>query len=319
MKHNFDFYGNRKIAYIVSLGIIAIGIVFALVNGGLNLDIQFEGGTLLEIPMSEDNFVAGDVENHVMSLLGKFVTAQKQTLYVPDEGGGGDVMALHLVIKASKSETMTSDQIGELQESLNELYGIKEGQNVSVRTVEPYIGASMLRRGLLAVAIASSLILLYVWVRFSVMSGLSAAVCATVALLHNALVMLAFFAVFRMPLNDSFIAALLTIIGYSINDTIVVYDRIRENSKGAKKPQYGDLVNMSLNQTLTRSLNTTLTTLFSVVTVLIFAQIYKINSLRDFCLPLTIGLVAGVFATRFIACTAWATWQIGKQRRQIAG
>ena len=317
MNLNFDFYSKRKIAYLVSLGIIVIGIAFGIVNGGLNLDIQFEGGTLLEIPMKEDNFSTNDIESLVMSTLGKFVTAQKQTLYAPEEGGG-DGMSLHLIVKASKSETMTNDEISAFEESLNELYGIREGQNASVRTVEPYIGASMLRRGLLAIAIASALILLYVWVRFSVMSGLSAAVCATAALMHNVLIVLAFFAVFRLPLNDSFIAALLTIIGYSINDTIVVYDRIRENSKGTKRPPYTELVNKSLNQTLTRSLNTTLTTLFAVVTVLVFSYIYNISSLRDFCMPLTVGLLAGVYATRFIASTTWASWQIGKQKRQIA-
>ena len=315
MDYHFDFFSKRLYFFGLSALLLVIGLIGGLVNGGLNFDIQFEGGTHLEIPMKSGDFNTSDIEGYIRQAYGKIVTAQKQQLYAADAGEG---QVVHLIIKASKSETFSADQINGLQEYLHEQYGLSEDQRVSIQTVEPYIGAEMLNKGILAVIIASVLILLYVWIRFSVMSGLSAAVCATIALMHDALIVLSFYAIFRVPVNDSFIAAILTIIGYSINDTIIVYDRIRENSKNAKKLSYSELVNSSLNQTLTRSLNTVITTLISVVTVYVFALIFRIGPLQEFCLPLIIGLVAGVYSTTFIATQLWAMWQNKKNDMRLA-
>ncbi|MDR1440239.1 MAG: protein translocase subunit SecF [Clostridiales bacterium] len=315
MNFHFDFYKHRYVFFGVSLLCLLAGIVGGIANGGLNFDIQFEGGTLLELAVQGGDIPTGEVEAYVQDTFGKAVSAQIQTLYDPD---APEEQAAHLIIKASKSETMGEDEITQLVAGLSERYGIAEDQSINIQTVEPYIGAEMLRRGILAVIIATVLILLYVWIRFSVMSGLSAALCATMGLLHDALIMLAVYALFGIRINDSFIAAILTILGYSINDTIVIYDRIRENSRGQRKLAYTDLVNTSLNQTLTRSLNTTITTVICVVTVYVFATIYNITSLQDFCLPLIIGMVAGVYSTLFIVCQSWTMWQLGRQNRRIA-
>ena len=315
MTFHIDYYSKRFIFFGVSAVLLLIGLIGGFVNGGLNFDIQFEGGTHMEIPMTTSDIDTGDVINFVAREFGKAVTAQVQQIYSPD---APDNRAAHLIVKASKSETLNNDQISALQDYLNEKYGVAEDKIVNIQTVEPYIGAEMLQKGLLAVFIASALILLYVWIRFSVMSGLSAAICATIALIHDALIVLAVYAVFRIPINESFIAAVLTIIGYSINDTIIVYDRIRENAKSNKKLPHVDLINNSLNQTLKRSLNTVITTLICVVTVYIFAVIYDISSLQEFCLPLMIGLVAGVYSTLFIATQLWAMWQIGLTNRRLA-
>jgi preprotein translocase subunit SecF len=315
MSFHFDFYKHRYIFFGVSLLILLIGVIGGFANGGLNFDIQFEGGTLLDIAVLSDDIATGDVESYIQDDFGKAVSAQVQTLYDPD---APSEQAAHLIIKASKSETMSDEEINQLLEGLSEKYSLAEDQSVSIQTVEPYIGAEMLRKGLLAVAIATVLILLYVWIRFSVMSGLSAALCATMGLIHDALIMLAVYALFGIRINDSFIAAILTILGYSINDTIVIYDRIRENSKSQKKLPFTELVNTSLNQTLMRSLNTTITTVICVITVYVFASVYNITSLKDFCLPLIIGMIAGVYSTLFIVCQSWTMWQLGKQNRQIA-
>jgi preprotein translocase subunit SecF len=316
MSFNFDFYRRRYVFFGISLLILLAGVVGGFVNGGLNFDIQFEGGTLLDIAVMGGDIATGDVESYIQDDFGKAVSAQVQTLYDPDSPAE---QASHLIIKASKSETMSDEEINRLLDGLAERYSLAEDQSVSIQTVEPYIGAEMLRKGLLAIALATALILLYVWIRFSVMSGLSAALCATMGLLHDALIMVAVYAVFGIRINDSFIAAILTILGYSINDTIVVYDRIRENSKGhQKKLPFAELVNTSLNQTLMRSLNTTITTVICVVTVYVFATVYNITSLKDFCLPLIIGMVAGVYSTLFIVCQSWTMWQLGRQNRQIA-
>ena len=315
MKFNFDYYSKRYIFFGLSVVLLLIGLIGGIINGGLNFDIQFEGGSHLEIPMNTSDVNTEEVVKYVGSTFGKAVTAQVQQVYSPDAPNN---QLSHLIVKASKSETLTNEQIGALQDYLNERYGVASDRIVSIQTVEPYIGAEMLRKGLLAIVLASALILLYVWIRFSVMSGLSAAVCATVALLHDALIVLAFYALFRIPINESFIAAILTILGYSINDTIIVYDRIRENSKSNKKTPHVDLINNSLNQTLMRSLNTVITTLICVVTVYVFSVIFGIGSLQEFCLPLIIGLMAGVYSTVFIATQLWAMWQIGLSNRRLA-
>jgi len=313
---HFDFFAKRFVFLAISGVLILAGLVGYFVHGGFNLDIQFEGGTQLEIPMQQENFQTADVERYLQGApFNKAVSVQEQRLYNPDDPANEQIT---LIVKASKSEALTDDQIAELTTYIDENYGIVEGKNINVRNVEPYIGAETLRKGLIAVVLASALILVYVWIRFSVMSGLSAALCATLALLHDALIMLAYYAITNRPINDAFIAAVLTILGYSINDTIVVYDRIRENSRKAKRMAYPELVNSSLNQTLTRSLNTTITTLICVITVFVFAIIFDISSLQEFCLPLIIGMISGVYSTLFIATPMWAMWQMGKQKRAIA-
>ena len=316
LKMNFDFYKHRYIFMAISGVLLIAGLVGGIVNGGLNYDIQFEGGTQLEIPMQADNFETNAVQNLVSDMMNKSITAQKQEVYNPDSPGAQETS---LVIKASKSEVMDDEQISILIEILNTEYGIREGRNVSIRTVEPYIGAEMLQKGLAAIFITATCILLYVCVRFSVMSGWSAAVCATLGLLHDVLIMLSFYTVFQLPVNDSFIAAILTMLGYSINDTIVVYDRIRENAKKVKKNSYVELVNTSLNQTFTRTLNTTITTLIAVLTVYVFAIRFDIGSLKEFCLPIIVGLISGVYSTLFIAAQTWAMWQNRKLNRKVAG
>ncbi|MCL2060538.1 MAG: protein translocase subunit SecF [Oscillospiraceae bacterium] len=315
MEYKFDFYTRRYMFFGIAALFLLIGLIFGFINGGLNFDIQFEGGTHLEVPMKQDNVNTGDVETYVRNTFGKAVTTQIQRLYSPD---APDNQAVHLIIKASKSETFSAEQINELQDHLDAQYGIVEDQRVSIRTVAPYIGEEMLQKGLLAILIASALILLYVWVRFSVMSGLSAAVCATATLLINAFVVLSVYAIFRLPINDLFIAAILTILGYSINDTIVVYDRVRENAKGSKRLSHVELINHSLNQSLTRSINTGLTTLLCVVTIFVFAIIFNINSLREFILPLMIGIVAGKYTTLFIVTQLWAMWQMKLNDMRLA-
>ena len=294
MGFNIDFCKQRRIAMIVSGAIILAGFLGLLINGGLNLDIQFEGGTHIEIPMREDNFEASDVESYILNEMGKHVVAQKQTSFGLEnvEGGG-----LTLLIKASKSEVLSESQVNQVIDKMRDEYGVIEDRAPTIQTVAPYIGAETLGKGLLAAVIAVALILLYVWWRFSVMSGLSAALFATIGLVHCVMVVFVVYAIFRIPINDSFIAAVLTILGYSINCTIIVYDRMRENTKKTRKSEQIEIVNNSLNQTLSRAINTTLTTLLSSGVVYVFAIIYNIASLKNFCLPLIIGLVASVYTS----------------------
>ena len=179
---------------------------------------------------------------------------------------------------------------------------------MQVDSVEPFIGKEMMQKGITAALIASGLIILYVWYRFSLISGLAAAITAVIALIHDTLVMFSLYTIFRLPVNESFVAAVLMILGYSINNTIVIYDRIRENAPLMGKARVEDLVNTSIKQSLSRSINTTVTTLICILVVYIFASINSIQSLKDFSLPIIAGLIAGTYSSLFIATSLWYVW-----------
>jgi preprotein translocase subunit SecF len=169
-----------------------------------------------------------------------------------------------------------------------------------------------------AVIISSILIILYIWWRFQVMSGLSAGVTAVLALLHDVAIMISVYLLFRIPWNESFIAAILTILGYSMNDTVIIYDRIRENSKAIKKVGLVVLTNRSINETLSRTINTMLTTFIAIMTVYVFAVVNNIRSIEEFALPLVVGMVSGSYSSIFIASPLWVMWKQVKAKNTPA-
>lgn len=309
-----DLMGKRKYFFALSLLLIFIGIVGFFVNG-LQLDIQFQGGTIMQIEMNDGNFDTNEVEGIVSSAVNKKVTAQKlQTLNVDNQNDKIDL----LMLKVSKENTLTGEELNKVVEVLKEKYNVKEDAQMQVQSVAPFMGKEMLGKGLKAALIASLLIVIYVWWRFSVMSGLPAAIMAIVALLHDALIMLSVYTVFRIPINESFVAAVLTILGYSLNDTIIIYDRIRENSTLLRKVPVDELVNKSVVQTLSRSINTVVTTLVCIISVYIFASINNIQSLKEFSLPLIVGLASGAYSSIFIASPLWMMWKKSNTYKKVA-
>ena len=175
--------------------------------------------------------------------------------------------------------------------------------------ITPLVSSEIIYNALLAVAIAVILILIYITIRFTFASGV-AAVCA---LIHDVLVMLSFYAIFRVPTNASFIAALLTIIGYSINDTIVIFDRVRENKKFAKKGEgFIDTCEKSIWQTMRRTLNTSGTTLLSLIVLTVLGS----DSIREFSIPLIVGVITGTFSSAFIAAPIWALMEGGYKKKK---
>jgi preprotein translocase subunit SecF len=309
-----DIIGKRKYFFALSILLIAIGIIGYVVNG-VQLDIQFQGGTLMQIQMSDENYDTASVETIIGNELGKKVTAQKMQTFNPKDAA--DKINV-LVLKVSKENTLTGEERNKVIEILRRDFGVQEGTEMNVLSVEPFIGKEMLQKGVQAALISSLLIILYVWWRFSVMSGLSAAIAAVLALLHDAAVMFSVYTVFNLPLNESFVAAILTILGYSINDTIIIYDRIRENSSLMKKSHVFELTNRSILQTISRSINTMLTTVISVATVYVFASVNNIQSLKEFTLPLIVGLLSGAYSSIFIAGPLWAIWKNSQARKKVA-
>ena len=301
-----QFYQKRYVAYTLSLVVIAVGIIYSFV-GGVSLDTQFTGGAVLKYTFVGE-LDADEAERIADEVLHRPATAQIAT----DLGGTGQRLSLTLAGEAG----ITPDEQQMLNERLSEEFAGSELALSESFMVEPYIGERSLRNSVIAIVLSFLLIMVYVWIRFRKISGLSAGVMALVALMHDVFIVFCTFVLFRIPLNDSFVAVVLTIIGFSINDTIVIYDRIRENRELFPKLSVIELVNKSISQSFTRSLNTTITTIISSILMCVFAILYGIESIRMFALPMTFGLVCGCYSTICIAGPLWVSWQLFKAKKK---
>lgn len=301
-----DIIGKRRYFFIFSAILVLIGGLFFLINGGFNWDIQFEGGTIIKVEMKNNDYNQGEVEKLLEGLLNKDLTLQKEETYNPDDNENNIAL---LSIKVAKDNTLTSEEINQVIDALI-ADGLAEiDAEVVLQSVEPSIGIEMRNKSLSAAALAIILIIFYVWIRFRVMSGLAAALCGIAALVHDAFIMLTVYTVFNIPVNEVFIAAILTIIGYSMNDTIVIYDRVRENTALMQKADIETLVNTSIIQSIPRTINTLISTLLTVVTLYIFAVIFNVGSIKEFAFPLIIGLASGSYSSIFIATPLWMMWK----------
>jgi preprotein translocase subunit SecF len=310
-----DLVGKRKYFFALSILLILAGIIGLIVNG-LELDIQFQGGSIIRVQMPDDQFDETLIADSLSQTIGKQVSGQKSRTYNPENADDAINM---LVLKVSSRDTLTGDELNKVFEVLERDYGMKTNAERDIQSVAPFLGKEMMNKGLRAVVISLALIILYMWFRFRLISGLTAAVVAVIALLHDTAIMMAVYSIFRLPLNESFIAAVLTILGYSMNDTIIVYDRVRENSRIMKKMPLEDLVNVSIIQTLSRSINTLVTTLISIVTIYIFASVFNITSIKEFTFPLIIGLISGAYSSIFIAGPIWMMWKKSRDIKKVSG
>ena len=299
------FFEKRKVAYAVSALAFAIGLTFCCLNG-VAVDTQFKGGIVLKYSFTHhcDTQQAAQV---VESISGRAATIQTtQTL-----SGERRQLVVTLAGKDGMTPEMQSDITHALKSSQPKA-GFSLAQSF---VVEPYIGSQALADAIIAVLLAAILIVLYIWVRFRRLYGLSAGIMALLALAHDALVVFFAFAVAGFPVGDSFVAVLLTIIGYSINDTIVIYDRIRENRSHSPHLSIRELANKSISDSLTRSVFTSLTTLGSILFLLAFALWYGMDSIITFALPMVFGLISGCYSSVCIAGPLWAAWQEKKGRK----
>ena len=198
-----------------------------------------------------------------------------------------------------KTNELDAKQASDVKQALAHKYGAIKV--ISEDKVSATVGSELLGSSLQALLIAAVLMLIYISFRFELLSGLS----AVLALVHDVLIMLSMYAIFRLPVNTSFIAAMLTIIGYSINATIVIFDRIRENTKYLKKETFSNIVNTSIWQSMGRSINTTVTTLIAIVMIYILG----VTSVREFALPIIIGLLCGTYSSIFLAGSFWCLFR----------
>ncbi len=300
------FYKNRKKYYAVSTIIILIGIVSIFTNG-INFDIQFKGGAILTYSYV-DKIDLAKAEDITEDVLGRSCDVQTKSDITTSR--------TKLVLNLSEKEGLASADQEKLSNALREAFPKNKLILSDVSVVEPFIGKDFAIDSIKAIVFSVALIILYVWFSFRKVSGLSAGVTGIIALFHDVLIVFFTFILFKIPVNDSFIAAALTILGFSINDTIVIYDRIRENKSllGNKMP-VEDIVDLSITQSVSRSINTNLCTLISVIIVYIFACVQDISSIKSFALPMIFGIISGCYSTICIAGPLWTSWQKRKLKR----
>ncbi|WP_163193954.1 protein translocase subunit SecF [Clostridium thermarum] len=284
---------KTKLWFGISLAIIAVGIVFLIANKGLNFGIDFKGGTVVTIEIGKA------VNNEEVAALVR-ETAPDAVTRIVDE--------TQVEIQSSKLDNAATQEIFS---KIKTKYELQDEALLSENSIEGSIGSEMTRKAFTALAVATVCMLLYIRIRFKdVAFGLA----AIIALIHDVLITLTLYAAFRIPVNSPFIAAMLTIIGYSINDTIVIFDRIRENLKTLRGKSITEIANISVTQTMSRSINTSSTTLFTIVAVQIF-----VPQVRDFSLPLIVGILTGAYSSIFIASPLWVMFKnFSKKRKKKA-
>lgn len=292
------FYANRKIFFIISLIVMLAGIIAIFING-INLSIQFKGGAILKYSF-EGEIDAIKAESVSTKVLNRNTEVQITEDLV--------TQSKKLVLNLSGNAGLEASEQDELERALQKEFPNSYIELSESNVVEPFIGKRFLMNGLIAIGLTSLFIILYVRFRFQKISGLSAGVIGLIAMLHDILVVFFTFIIFKMPINDSFIAVTLTIIGYSINDTIVIYDRIRENQPYYTKKSFEELVDVSINQSLSRSINTSVTTAISILIVAILAYIYNIESIKTFSIPMLIGVISGCYSTVCLAGPMLVMW-----------
>jgi len=279
----------------VSALIILAGIIMGIVSGGMNVGVDFTGGTLvtMDLHADYDMRVVTDAlqENNIQKAqtVRTGANAESQTMVdirIPDINGQTDENALRVALLESIQKTYPQTEI------------------TTVDKVDGIASADLIRNAVLAIVIAGALILCYIWIRFELLFG----VAAVIALLHDVAIMLALTCILRIPVNSPFIAAVLTIVGYSINNTIVIFDRIRENMKTNTEfgGDYDRLINASIKGTLRRSINTSFTTLITIAMLYVLG----VASIREFALPIIIGLLAGTYSSIFLAGPMWGKWHL---------
>ena len=302
---HINFIGNRKKFYTFSCALIAIVLVFCAVFG-VKMDVEFKGGSMVTLSYE------GDVDlPSLKSEIGSQLGQNDLTLQTGSDISGNQTLTVTL----PGSQTLTTEQLDDMLTAINEAHPENNFEQNEVSNVNATIGKEFLFKSLVALIAACVLILAYVAFRFRKIGGLKAGSTAIVALLHDMFVVFGVFVILRIPLNGNFIAAVLTILGYSINDTVVIYDRIRENSALYSKKQMGlaELVNLSVNQSFSRSLMTSITTCLALGVVCVVSVIYRLDSIYTFAFPLLFGMVSGVYSTICIATPLWVDWKSKKK------
>ncbi len=303
----FHFIKNQKVTLCILALVLVVGLLSFVIRG-FNIDIDFSGGTEIRIDLGTE--VTKEVCDNINDIIRNNERLGNDYVSSTTKATDNDNMA----IIRTGTKALDNDQTLALQDAILEAYPNANANKIQITTIMPTIGDSLTKKAIIAVAVAVALMLIYIWVRFELASGVASVLC----LVHDLFVMFAVYSLFQIPINSNIIAALLTILGYSINATIIVFDRVRENKvKAAAGTEFSEVVNVATHETLGRSINTTLTTLFTIGMIYILG----VDTIKDFALPLIIGVVAGLFSSVFLSGMIWnAISKIGskKDKKEIA-
>lgn len=295
MRKTFDFVARRKICAIISAAILGVALIINLIFGTA-MDITFKGGTLMRYSF-EGTVDMAVAEKAAKDVLGNDATVKQETV------NNTPVISVSLVDEISTEKQTALDDA--MAKALPENKVVQFSSN----SLKASMGKRFFAKCLVAVAIAAAFLLIYVGLRFRKIGGFSAGAFALLALAHDLLIVYFTFVVFRIPLNDNFVAVMLTILGYSLNDTIVVFDRVRENRRKLDpKTPIVDVVNMSLNQSFVRTRNTSITTAIAVGTIAVVALVLRMDAIISFALPMLFGVISGFYSSMFLSVPLWAGW-----------
>lgn len=304
-KKVIDIYGKRKVFFIIPIVIVVAALITALI-AGIEVSIEFKGGTLINYSYT------GDLDTSALKSAAEafgYGTVNVST----GSSIGSDTQ--NVTLSYASNSGLTADVLNDMSAKLMDQFKGNQLTRLNSQDVKPTSGWKFFVKCLVAVVFSFLLLVVYIAFRFKKIGGLSAGVFALVALMHDILIVFSTFIFFRLPIDANFMAVVLTILGYSINNTIVTYDRIRENrTLYGKKMGLVELMNTSVTQTMTRSINTTITTAFAAGAICVVAWVSGVTSIISFAFPLLIGLIAGFYSSVFMSGSMWVMWQLHKEK-----
>ena len=305
-KTNIDFVGKRKIFVIISASIIALTVLFSFVLG-VNVDIRFKGGTIITYSYS------GEVNTNEIKSTVEALGTPRATVTTGTSFTGG---LNTIVVSFAQDEKMDDEMLQNVSDELIKAYPDNNIENIDTTNVSASAGSKFLVSCVIAVGVAFVLLVIYIAFRFKKIGGWSAGIIAIFCLLHDVIITYAVYVVTGMSLDSNFMAVILTLLGYSINNTIIIYDRLRENrTKYGGKMSDRELVNLSINQTLSRSIITTATTVTAMISIAVVCSLQGVTSILSFAIPLAIGMLVGFYSSLCLAGPLWIWHQERKAKK----
>ncbi len=298
-KFNIDFNKTLKPVLIAYVAIFVVGILWSVIFG-VKLDINFSGGA--KVSYSYTGEIADkDIEAVVDKHINKDYSLRKSTSLAGDTQTFEISLSGKDALSAKTQEAMTKALTEKFKSNKIELY--------DSNSVSPSVAGSFFAKSMVAVLITAVLVVIYVGIRFRRIGGVSAGITALVSLVFDVLITFFVCVIFRLQIDSNYIAVVLTMLGYSLNDTIVIYDRIRENKKFYPDMEIGELVNSSVNTVVIRNIVTTATTLLAVTTIIVVSEVFGLTSLRTFAIPMVFGLLSGAISSLFVSGPLWVIWR----------
>lgn len=306
-----DYVGHMHIYIIISAIMILCAIAGSLIFG-VEVAIEFKGGTILNYSYT------GDVDTAQVETLAKGILNTPVTIQTGEVLGDGSGKTMTISFSCAEG-SFTPEVQGQLTTSIQGKFPDNQIKLLESNDVSPTSGKQFFYKCLVAALAASVILIIYIALRFKRISGWSAGMCAILALVHDLIAAYGTFVIAGFEINSNFMAVLLTILGYSVNNTMVIYDRIRENQKLMdKKTSIRELVNTSISQTMRRSIRTSVTTISTMLIISIVAVIMQVDSILSFSIPLTVGLISGTYSSICIAPVVWVWWTEKRGKKTVA-